>query len=399
MPLPSLSASPIVRRLWAGHAGLLAGLWVLVQVAFLLRYHGPHLANDSVPYLEYAHTIAERGYFEPGHYRRYILYPLFESLFLWLGLGYWGIVAGQLVAAGLAARALYGATRQLTPGGGRRAAAVATTLFILWPETQQFNAYLLTESLFLNLSVLALAAFVQARRGYVRDYLLLGVLLLLCALARPNGFVVGTAAGLAGLLTLAHRSNRRPLWLVVAGLLVLSPLLWRLLNYQLATYTLIETYQRGDLMFLVKDWAVHSAQPLDLPTPGLSPVGRLAYFYWHNPVVGLRLLLGKLFVFTSGLKPHYSLLHKAMAVALLWPCYWLAGRGALRPEVWRPARLFLVLVPVLQAGIVMLTVDDYDVRFLAPVLPFLFVLAALQLSMNNEQLSGVTALAEHPDYD
>jgi hypothetical protein len=27
----------------------------------------------------------------------------------------------------------------------------------------------------------------------------------------------------------------------------------------------------------------------------------------------------------------------------------------------------------------MLTVDDYDVRFLAPVLPFIFVLAALQL--------------------
>ncbi len=377
MPLPSLSTSPIVRRLWAGHAGLLVGLWVLVQAAFLLRYHGPHLANDSAPFLEYARNIAERSYFEPGHYRRYILYPLFESLFLWLGLGYWGIVAGQLVVAGLAAWALYGATCQLTPGGGRRAAAVATALFIIWPETQQFNAYLLTESLFLNLSVLALAAFVQVRRGYVRDYLLLAGLLLLSALARPNGFVVGAAAGLADVLTLAHRPGRRLFWLVVAGLVIVSPLLWRLLNYQLATYTLIKTYQRGDLMFLVKDWAVHSARPLDLPPPGLSPVGRLAYFYWHNPVVGLRLLLGKLFVFASGLKPHYSLLHKAMAVTLLWPCYWLAGRGALRREVWRPARLFLILVPVLQAGIVMLTVDDYDVRFLAPVLPFLFVLAAL----------------------
>jgi hypothetical protein len=37
-------------------------------------------------------------------------------------------------------------------------------------------------------------------------------------------------------------------------------------------------------------------------------------------------------------------------------------------------------VPLLQAAVVMLTVDDYDVRFLAPVLPFLFVLAALQLT-------------------
>ena len=384
---------PVARRLWALHPWLLAGLWLLVQAAFLARYHGPHFANDSAPYLEYAHNIAERGYFEPGHYRRYILYPLFESGFLRLGWGWWGIVAGQLVLAAMAARALYWATRQLTPGGGRRAAALATALFIIWPETQQFNAYLLTESLFISLSVLALAAFVRAQNGSFRHYLLLVGLLVLCALARPNGFVVGLAAALAGLLTLARRPNRRPLWLVLLALAALSPVLWRLLNYQLATYTLIETYQRGDLMFLVKEWAVHSARPLALPPPGLSPVGRLAYFYWHNPVVGLRLVLGKLFVFASGLKPHYSLLHKAMSVVLLWPCYWLAARAAVRcRSVWRPARLLLVLVPMLQAGIVMLTVDDYDVRFLAPVLPFLFVLAALQVASSGDNSAfGVDA--------
>jgi hypothetical protein len=193
--------------------------------------------------------------------------------------------------------------------------------------------------------------------------------------------VVGLAAAVAGLLTLARRPNPWPFRGVLLGLVVLSPALWQLLNYQLATYTLIETYQRGDLMFLVKHWAVHATQPLDLPPAGLSPVGRLAYFYWHNPEVGLRLVFGKLFVFVSGLKPHYSAPHKALAVALLWPCYWLAGRGVvLRRDVWRPARLFLVLVPLLQAAVVMLTVDDYDVRFMAPVLPFLFVLAALQLT-------------------
>jgi hypothetical protein len=376
---------PAARRLWAAHPWLLAGLWLLVQAAFLVRYHGPHFANDSAPYLEYAHNIAGRGYFEPGHYQRYILYPLFESLFLRLGWGWWGIVGGQLVLAALAACALYKATHRLTPGSGQRSAALATALFILWPETQQFNAYLLTESLFISLSVLALAAFVRAQRGLLRDYLVLALLLLLCALARPNGFVVAGAAGLAGLLALAHQPDKRPVGLVLLALVALSPVLWRLLNYQLATYTLIETYQRGDLMFLVKDWAVHAARPLDLPPPGLSPVGRLAYFYWHNPGVGLRLVLGKLFVFSSGLKPHYSLLHKLMSVLLLWPCYWLAARAARQRRVWRPARLLLVLVPVLQAGIVMLTVDDYDVRFLAPVLPFVFVLAALQLTMSNEQ--------------
>jgi hypothetical protein len=115
-------------------------------------------------------------------------------------------VAGQLVVAALAARALY----------------KTTALFILWPESQQFNTYLLTESLFLNLSVL--------------------VGLLLCALVRPNGFIVGLAIALVGLLTLAWRPQKGGFWLVLAGLAALGPVLWRLLNYQLAPYTLIETY-------------------------------------------------------------------------------------------------------------------------------------------------------------
>ncbi|RZL07076.1 MAG: hypothetical protein EOO62_17700, partial [Hymenobacter sp.] len=89
MVFTSLTASPFIRRLRAGHPWLLAALWLLVQVAFLVRYHGPHFANDSAPYLEYAQNIAERNYFEPGHYRRYILYPLFESLFFRLGWGRW----------------------------------------------------------------------------------------------------------------------------------------------------------------------------------------------------------------------------------------------------------------------------------------------------------------------
>jgi hypothetical protein len=288
----------------------------------------------------------------------------------------WGIVVGQLALAGWAAIAFYRALCDLTLGR-RQAAVLATTLFVLWPETQQFNTYLLTESLFMSLSVLSLAAFIGVRHGGWGRLGWLALLLVLGALARPNGFVLAAAAGLAGLVALYRRPARWPFWLVLAAAAALAPVWYRLLNYQLATYTLIETYQRGDLIFLVKDWAVHSRSPLDLPPASLSPVGRLAYFYWHNPLTGLRLVLGKLFVFVSGLKPHYSWLHKLIAVGVLWPCYWLAVRGARLGQVWLPARVFLAAVPLLQAAVVMLTVDDYDVRFLAPVLPFVFALAAL----------------------
>ena len=372
------SVRRLAQRLWPHHRVLLAGLWVLVQLVFLRKFHGPHSANDSSRYLAYAANIAECGYFEPGHNLRYILYPLFQSLWLWLGLGWWGIVAGQMAISALATRAIYRGTRRLARGG-RGAAALATLAFIAWPDIQQFNSFLLTESLFISLVALSFGAFTRVRAGRARGWAVLLLVLALAALARPNGFVVGLAAALAGLDALRARPSRRPWRAALLGLGLLAPLLWAALNHQLATFYLMDTYQRGELIFRSPLWAVHQAAPLAMPPPGTGPAARVLYFAAHNPVYLGRLMLGKLFVFVSYLKPHYSLAHRVLGVLVLWPAYWLAMRGAHRAVVWRPARVFLAGMFLLQTAIIMLTVDDWDVRFLAPVLPVVFVLAALEL--------------------
>jgi hypothetical protein len=309
---------------------------------------------------------------------RYVLYPLFQSLWLWLGLGWWGIVAGQMVVSAFATRAVYHGTRRLA-GGKRAAAALATFFFIAWPDIQQFNVYLLTESLFISLVALSFGAFTRMQESSSKDWALLLLLLLLTALARPNGFMVGLAAGLAGLDVLRRR-DRGPWRAVLLLLVLLSPLLWQALNHQLETYYLMDTYQRGELIFRYQLWAVHQAEPLNMPPPGTGPAARVLYFALHNPVYLGRLMLGKLFVFISYLKPHYSLAHRLVGVLVLWPAYVLAFRGARRAAIWRPARVFLAATFLLQTAIVMLTVDDWDVRFLAPVLLPVFVLAALELT-------------------
>ena len=393
----------LARRLWREHRWLLLGLWLLVQAAFLLKYHGPHFANDSARYLDYATNLAAHGRYqqEPGaidatvanngianyqyeHNQRYILYPWYQSVWLRLGAGWWGIVLGQLVASGLAALALYAAVRRLA-GGRRGAAALATGLFSLWPDVQQFNCYLLTESLFISLSVLSFWALVRARGAGWGAWAVLGGLLVLTALVRPNGFVVAGAVGLAGAAVL-YAQRRRWFWLAVGAGVLASPLVFWALNRQLVSFLIVETYLRGELMFATPVWAIRPSAPLVLPPAGWGQLSRVLHFAVHNPGFLSRLMLGKLLVFFSSIKPYYSLGHKLMSVLVLWPLYWLAGRGARRPAVWLPARAFLVGVPLLQAGVVMLTVDDYDVRFLAPVLPFVFALAALGLQDSGERL-------------
>ncbi|GAB3879999.1 hypothetical protein GCM10028824_44330 [Hymenobacter segetis] len=369
----------LAQRLWRHHPALLAGLWILVQLVYLRKFHGPRFANDSGRYLAYAANIAERGYFEPGHNLRYVLYPLFQSLWLRLGLGWWGIVAGQMAISALATRAIYRGTRRLSHGR-RGAAALATLLFIAWPDIQPFNVFLLTESLFISLVALSFGAFTKLQSGQRQDWLWLIIVLTLTALARPNGFLVALAAALAGLDALHRAPDRRPWRAALVALALLSPLLWVALNHQLATYYLMDTYQRGELIFRYQLWAVHQAAPLNMPPPGTGPVARVAYFGAHNPLYLGRLMLGKLFVFVSYLKPHYSLAHRVIGVVVLWPAYWLAARGARQASIWRPARVFLAAIFLLQTAIIMLTVDDWDVRFLAPVLTVVFVLASLEIA-------------------
>lgn len=386
------SVSAWRRRWWPWHPALLLGLWLLVQAAFLLRFHGPHYANDSELYLDYATRLAQQGYFpvEKGaatiannglndfqyvHSQRYILYPWFQSVWLRLHAGWWGIVLGQIALSGLAALALHRAVRRLA-GGRRGAAALATGLFMLWPDVQQFNCYLLTESVFISLSVLSFWAFVRVRHGGWRAWLVLGLLLVLTALARPNGFVVAGAVGLAGLAML-YVKRRRLFWLAAGGAVLASPLAVWWLNQKLVSYFIVETYLRGELMFATPVWAVHPSAPLVVPPAGIGQMSRVLHFAAHNPGFLAQLMLGKLLVFFSSIKPYYSLGHRLMSVLVLWPLYYLAVRGAGRARVWLPARVFLAGVPLLQAAVVMLTVDDYDVRFLAPVLPFVFALAAL----------------------
>ena len=388
----SLWFSLLRQRLWQHHRALLAGLWVLVQLALLRQYHGPYFANDSARYLLYAKGIAGQGYFEPGHNLRYVLYPLFQSLWLWLGLGWWGIVAGQMLVSAAATTAIYRGTRRLAQGQ-RGAAALAALLFIAWPDIQRFNVFLLTESLFISLLALSFGAFTRVRNGCRQDWLRLLVLLACTALARPNGFMVALAAGLAGLDVLRRRRDRRAWRAALLGLVLLAPLLWSALNHQLATYYLMDTYQRGELIFRYQLWAVHQPQPLDMPPPGTGPAARVLYFAAHNPSYLVRLMLGKLFVFVSYLKPHYSLAHRITGVLVLWPAYVLAGLATRRRGIWRPARFFLAAIFLLQTAIIMLTVDDWDVRFLAPVLPVVFVLAALEITSRWPQFSaqGITA--------
>ncbi|RPD46343.1 hypothetical protein DNI29_15200 [Hymenobacter sediminis] len=356
------------------HIALLTLLWLLTQVISWHVNHSPHPYGDSGHYLRYAQQIADQGNLMREHHNRYMGYALFLSVFLKLGLGLTAMALGQYALSGLAAVALYRAVRQLAKGAWEPA-FLATTLYIGWFEVQSFNAFLLTESVFTSLLLLSFWAVGRARTkaGWATALLIL----LITVSVRPNGFVALAAAVLVVAILIRQRASHRVQWSVGVGCVLLLPVAWIALNQLLLTFRLIATYQEGMVIFMYKDILMHPTEPLTLPPPEAAPVLRLAYFILHNPRYFGQLAIWKLIFFMGFPKPYFSALHILWNLTVLPVLYWLAIRALALRQVARTMRVFLAAVILLQACIVTLTVEDYDVRFSGPVLPYMFALAAL----------------------
>jgi 4-amino-4-deoxy-L-arabinose transferase-like glycosyltransferase len=355
-------------------------LWLTVQLV-LYAIHGIKVANDSPSYIEYATDIAAHFSFDQGHYLRYVGYPFFVALFFLLGLPLSAVVFGQVVLSGLAATCGYRLTRSLS---NQNAAFLATLLFVCWPDVQAWNFYILTESLFISLLVVCF--FFLSRASSFPSLIPGLVVAVMLALVRPNGFIVLIAVLLYGMVAFARAPLQRRPYLLLPLLLLLPVLLLLLDQYLLFTFRLVETFERGDIIFKYAPSALVPANPLVMPNPQASPLAKLVFFVVYNTEFFMRLVLLKIVAFFAHIKPYYSVRHNLLIMVVLYPAFFFALRGLLRKGIPIPVKAFAGTVVLLQTVMVALTVEDWDGRFLLSVLPLIFIFAAVGVFPPQNQL-------------
>lgn len=346
-------------------------LWLIVQL-ILYKVTGVKIANDSPRYIFHANRLIEAGVVPAGQNFWYVGYIGFLAFFRVLDLGYSTVVGFQVFLSGLAALALYQATLHIT-GRNFTVAVFATALYVLWPKIQLWNFYILTDSLFASMMIISFWALVYIKNWQQGIAVL--PLFLFAFLVRPSGigFLVAVAAFVyfTALIHYKKTAVRTGLWLF--PLLIVFTFL--LLNKMLIPFKLIETYARGEVIFLYQGVLVDGGDQLNLPDWTEPPLFKLFYFIVHNPVYFIKLVCLKLFFFFSNGRPYYSLVHNVFLLLLL-PVYYFAVKGGISKKILSPPKAFIITFIIFQAFIVMLTVEDWDGRFLVPVLPFVFVLAA-----------------------
>lgn len=337
--------------------------------------------DDTWGYLEYANEIRENGIFFKPHWVWYIGYVLFVLVAQSIVPGLGGIILFQYILSYSALIALYFASINLY---GKDKTALLTCLWVLAFFMISFwNLFVYAESLMISLYCISFYFLSLANR----DKLSLGmgilgaVVLVWAILCKPTGVALLAGVGAVGIVwvwrSFASKARRIAFSLLaVFGFVVL-------LNQMLATFGIVAAYQNGEIVYNVHKLPEYASslqlavpENLDLPNQDLRPISKILYLWYFNPIYSLKLFATKLFYFFLYVRPYYSWPHNMLALSLLLPMYWAFAKVIRSKSLGiYPKAFSLALVGCSALSVALLT-DNWNSRFLMPVLPLVCLVGA-----------------------
>jgi hypothetical protein len=337
-------------------AGAAAAGAVAINVAVLVAL-GSRAGGDTPRYLDGAARmlagvpLTERQSAYSGYI--WVLAALFR-----LHLPAASIYAVHVAASAAAAAALTAAGARLA---GRRGAIAAALAWVLLIDVHRWNAYLLTDGLFISAVAIAAGLAFAATNGAAAFTAMAAACLV--ALVRINGlpYAIILVSGVA--LRRSRRAVLLGIVLLLALLLAPTARALRALGSgtgeAFSSEVLLDDLTRGEVI-----WHT-TAIPMPRPAPASGHLARDLFRYVTAHPISVAGLYGlRLGHYLFGFNPRYSTKH-LVAVVLQWILIYggcvlglraLQRRGQLA-EAW-PA-----LIWIAQGFVVMITVGDFDGRY------------------------------------
>jgi len=145
-------------------------------------------------------------------------------------------------------------------------------------------------------------------------------------------------------------------------------------------YAFIESYSKAELIYPNISLGLQLPVDLIIPSDEHAPLTCLLMFMYSNPVYFLKITSLKLLLFLGNIKPYFSRAHNALIIGFLFPLYFFALKGFQYFMAHRKEHYFMAGFIIMQTAIVSLTSENWDGRFLIPVLPFVFMLSAVGIN-------------------
>jgi hypothetical protein len=342
------------------------GIWV-VEMLFLASWLGVKQGPDSFFFL----TIAQKSQFgDPyvdHHYVWYQSYIFLLSIFQRTSLELYGMVGLQVLVASSTLFVVHDLAKQVS--AHPLAPKLALFLYVIWVKSHMWHFYIYTDSLFTSCSLWCLW-FLCRSKSPLSQISIFPLLIFTCFL-RPTGIVWIPMFCLAWL-----PSFKRIKWgyATAIGIGAILALLWTI--QMLPTFELLDSYKKGEIVYCYPAWNQLPPSSLVVPAGNGNSILPLAGFVFQNPLFFLKITMLKALAFLGHVKPFYSWYHNLLIVLFLFPAYYFFLVGLPHWKEKRTRYLLLFWI-VFHIGIVSLTAEDWDGRFILPLLPIVWIGAAI----------------------
>jgi len=346
-------------------------LFIFVEVFCYIKL-GVRTSWDTVEYINASKAILN---FEipTNTYLGYISYSFFLAVVFGLGGTIKAAAIAQILVAALALYCFYLLGKRYL---GLYLGLFASVLFAIWPSVRFWDSYIYTESLFTSSLVICLYLLLNHKKWA-------GILALIFTLfVRPPGLIFGISILFTVLICETKAEKRR--WFSLA-LLALCCLFF--LVFDRFAETLIASYAKGEVIF--PDVLIDT-QGYSIVIPKLSTnyYVDVCLFIVSNPCLFLKLFSVKVCYFLFGIRPYYTLSHNLFNFSSQFILVLLSGIAVFSKTTDLKYKLFVALFIGLTLLMVGFTTENWDGRFLVPIIPILILSAFVGLKVVYRKLTN-----------
>lgn len=350
------------------HVFILSICWFLIN-GLLLYSLGIKYAIDTTRF-EAEATAWINGSFEPSYrlwYSGYItVLVLCKSVFHSI----YPSILFQYILSFIATLFFYQGLLKLT--NNKQAAFFTTLLVICYMPIQQWNTCLLTESIFISLILLFVWAFSFEKT--VPKWLMLILISILATTVRPNGGILLLCCFAFYGIQSIQQNKKFPVFFsigIAIALLILHSFTDTFYQF------LLDSFNKGEIICGYDHWT--SPNKTHIPNnASRGSITKILNLISSNPLKSMQLFASRFVALWSDVRMYYSLSHNLFIGFYLLTAYATAIIGFIQyRKVFAELALITILYCGLNSLLIMITYADWDGRFLAPLLPMIFIWSGL----------------------
>lgn len=357
-----------MKQYYSKHLFILISCWFLVN-GFIFYVLGIKYAIDTTRFEAEANAWLN-GEFEPSYRLWYSGYIAFLVLCKSIFHSIYASIAIQYILSLLSTIFFYKGLIKLLKN--EQAAFYATLLVVFFTRIQLWNTSLLTESIFISLILLFVWAFTIEKKSVKWFSLIL--IAVLAASVRPNGgILILTCCGVYAIQSI-QQEKRFPTFFTIGIAITLL-----IIHFSTETFYLflLDSFNKGEIICGYTHWT-SSHETYIVNNPSSGSLTKIIQLLSSDPVKSVKLFLSRFLILWADIRPYYKPGHNIYLGIYLLISYTTAVIGFIK---YRKEFSVLALGTLLYCGmnsfLVMITYADWDGRFLAPLLPIVFIWSGL----------------------